>query len=287
MNDYERIINTFIHVAKGESIAQIGPPFLFYHSDESNSHILVNDVFSIDIKSAFPTICKILFGIDSKFVKHIYSIENKLEKNIFISTTLKNWSSQTNINYLSELNILSKLLIFNYVYTKFSNITILEYAKDGMYITGEFNNNYDEYQSDFLNIVDKYDIKFHLDKIDTYLRFNKTSIYKTQNNIQVKGKYKGLPNGLIDILSKLLSGNVYNSELLNLIRKLYSKLYFNVLLNGQVSDEIKYLYQFDTKKYLLSSGEFTDSILSVTPHSYLYLILYPVLNLLRLNLNMK
>lgn len=282
MTDYEELIDIFINITKGESIAQIGSPFLFYYSDDIDKDILIKDIFSIDIKSAFPTICKILFGDESEFVKKIYSFDKKLERNIFISTTLKQWSQITKVDYLSEITLLSKILIFNYVFSKYSNIKILEYAKDGMYIHGIPNTQYNEYSEKFFKLMEKYKITYHEDKIETYIRFNKTSIYQTKNNIEIKGKYKDLPDGLHDIIIKLLSGLIYNQELILLIQKVYSLDYFNILFYGGVIDYLEYLYKFKNNKFININGDFIDSINNVNPYSYLYNIIYPILNLIRL-----
>ena len=282
MTDYEELIDIFINITKGESIAQIGSPFLFYYSDDIDKDILIKDIFSIDIKSAFPTICKILFGDESEFVKKIYSFDKKLERNIFISTTLKQWSQITKVDYLSEITLLSKILIFNYVFSKYSNIKILEYAKDGMYIHGIANTQYNEYSEKFFKLMEKYKIVYHEDKIETYIRFNKTSIYQTKNNIEIKGKYKDLPDGLHDIIIKLLSGLIYNQELILLIQKVYSLDYFNILFYGGVIDYLEYLYKFKNNKFININGDFIDSINNVNPYSYLYNIIYPILNLIRL-----
>lgn len=282
MTDYEELIDIFINITKGESIAQIGSPFLFYYSDDIDKDILIKDIFSIDIKSAFPTICKILFGDESEFVKKIYSFDKKLERNIFISTTLKQWSQITKVDYLSEITLLSKILIFNYVFSKYSNIKILEYAKDGMYIHGIPNTQYNEYSEKFFKLMEKYKIVYHEDKIETYIRFNKTSIYQTKNNIEIKGKYKDLPDGLHDIIIKLLSGLIYNQELILLIQKVYSLDYFNILFYGGVIDYLEYLYKFKNNKFININGDFIDSINNVNPYSYLYNIIYPILNLIRL-----
>ena len=282
MTDYEQLIDIFINITKGEPIAQIGSPFLFYYSDDLDKDILIKDIFSIDIKSAFPTICKILFGDESEFVKKIYSFDKKLERNIFISTTLKQWSQITKVDYLSEITLLSKILIFNYVFSKYSNIKILEYAKDGMYIHGIPNTQYNEYSEKFFKLMEKYKITYHEDKIETYIRFNKTSIYQTKNNIEIKGKYKDLPDGLHDIIIKLLSGLIYNQELILLIQKVYSLDYFNILFYGSVIDYLEYLYKFKNNKFININGDFIDSINNVNPYSYLYNIIYPILNLIRL-----
>ena len=282
MTDYEELIDIFINITKGESIAQIGSPFLFYYSDDIDKDILIKDIFSIDIKSAFPTICKILFGDESEFVKKIYSFDKKLERNIFISTTLKQWSQITKVDYLSEITLLSKILIFNYVFSKYSNIKILEYAKDGMYIHGIPNTQYNEHSEKFFKLMEKYKITYHEDKIETYIRFNKTSIYQTKNNIEIKGKYKDLPDGLHDIIIKLLSGLIYNQELILLIQKVYSLDYFNILFYGGVIDYLEYLYKFKNNKFININGDFIDSINNVNPYSYLYNIIYPILNLIRL-----
>ena len=282
MTDYEQLIDIFINITKGEPIAQIGSPFLFYYSDDVDKDILIKDIFSIDIKSAFPTICKILFGEQSEFVKKLYSFDKKLDRNIFMSTTLKQWSETTNIDYLSEITLLSKILIFNYVFSKYTNIKILEYAKDGMYIYGLPNTEYNSYHEKFFKLMEKYNIVYHEDKIETYIRFNKTSIYQTKNNIEIKGKYKDLPEGLHDIIVKLMSGLIYNQELILLIQKVYSKDYFNILFYGGVVDYLEYLYKFKNNKFININGDFIDSINDVKPYSYLYNIIYPVLNLIRL-----
>ena len=177
---------------------------------------------------------------------------------------------------------MSKLLIFCYAFTYFNNITILEYVKDGMYIIGNKNEEFNEDQLKFIEIMKEYDIQFHNTTIDLYLRFNKTSIYKTDNNIIIKGKYKGLPQCILDILTKFINGLFYNTQLLDIIQEYYSDIMFKIVYYGHIEEYIKYLYEFENNKYLTITNELTSNIAETSPKSYLFNIIYPVLNLMRI-----
>lgn len=283
MNVYGDIVHIFTNITKGEPIATLDRPYMYYYADTKKQDIIIKNIISIDIKSAFPTICKILFGLESQFVKNIFEKTDKKERNIYIATSLKQYNDTTNINYLSELNRMSKLLIFNYAFSHFSNIQILEYVKDGMYIHGIENIDYDnELVVKFLNIMKEYEIVFHHDIIDTYLRFNKTSIYKIKDNLIIKGKYKDLPSCILDIFNNLFKGIIYNLDFTNLIKKYYSDLYFNILLKSGIKEQLNYIYKCSNDKYLDSSGNYTENLSEICPKSYLFNIIYPVLNLIRL-----
>ena len=288
MNITNKIVELFINLTKGESIATIGPPFSYYYSDITNNDIIIENCYNIDIRSAFPTICKLLFGINHPFVQKIYLKTDKKERNIFISTTLKEYDRKNNYNFLSDITLLSKLLIFCYAFTYYNNISILEYVKDGMYIAGNKNNTYNSDQLEFINITKEYDIQYHDDLIPLYLRFNKTSLYyKEDKQIIIKGKYKGLPQGIFDIINKFIDGHIYNIKLLKIIQEHYSELMFNIIYNGRISEYLKYLYEFENKKYLNDEGEFISNISEINPKSYLFNIIYPILNLFRIYNNQK
>ena len=63
---------------------------VYYQADIEKSIISVKDVYEIDIKSAFPTICRIMFREEKEFIDRLNELqEDKLARNIFISTTLK------------------------------------------------------------------------------------------------------------------------------------------------------------------------------------------------------
>lgn len=283
----DKLLELFVKLTKGESIATIGPPFSYYYSDSSNTDIIIENCYNVDIKSAFPTICKLLFGINNSFVKKIFEKTDKKERNIYIATTLKDYDRQYHYNFLNDITLLSKILIFCYTYTYYTNISILEYVKDGMYIAANQNNIFNEDQLEFIDILKSYNIQYHDDFIQLYIRFNKTSFYYKNNELIVKGKYKGLPQGIMDILKKFIEGHIYNTKLLKIIQDYYSDLMFDIVYNGNVSDYLHYLYEFENKKYLNDQNELTSNISEINSKSYLFSIIYPILNLFRIYNNQK
>lgn len=280
--EYNQIVDFYLKLTKGESIATIGPPFSFYHADSNSTDIIIHNVFNVDIKSAFPTICRIIFGKDHPFVQQIFEKTDKKDRNIFIATTLTEQTKQTGIQYLNEINLLSKMLIFCFVYSTYSNIRILEYVKDGMLIHGTKLLELNVEQNGFILFCKDNNIDFHDDIIDVYMRFNKTSIYYNKDDLKVKGKYHNLPKCLYDIIDKFFNGLIYNIELLDIVKKYYSKQFFDIVYNGGVKDYLDYLYKFESEKVLNISGEFSTNISEIDPRMYLINILYPILNLLRL-----
>lgn len=276
------VLELYVKLTKEESIAKIGPPYTFYYADHNKTDIIIKNVFSVDIKSAFPTICTVLFGKDHEFVKGIFSRTDKKQRNIYISTTLTEQTKKDGYRYLDDITLMSKALIFSYVFTHFSNIQILEYIKDGMIIYGNKNYDFNEDQNTFLKFANEISLVCHEDELRTYVRMNKTSIYTKGSDLTIKGAYHDMPLAIVDIIRKLLSGMIYNVELLNIIQKYYSQKYFNVIYHGNVIEYIDYLYKFGNDKYLNDDGEFTDSVSNINPRTYLYKILYPILTLLRL-----
>ena len=87
------IISLYPIITKDCPINKLGSPYSYYHSDETKSHLLGTDLIEVDITSAFPNIIKMWFGEDHKFVKQIELINDKKERNIFISTTITNVTS--------------------------------------------------------------------------------------------------------------------------------------------------------------------------------------------------
>lgn len=281
-NAISNILDLYVRITKGEPIAKIGPPYTFYYADYNKTDIIIKDVISIDIKSAFPTICSILFGKDHDFVKGIYSRTDKKQRNIFISTTLTDWSNKTGYKYLDDITLLSKALIFSYVFTHFNNIQILEYIKDGMIIYGNKNYDFTEDQNKFIEFEKQNSLICHEDSVNIYMRMNKTTISALPGNMKIKGIYNGMPLAIYQIIEKFFSGMIYHEELLSTIQKFYSTKYFNIIYHGGIKDYIDYLYKFDSDKYLNDNGEFTSSLSQINPKSYLYKIIYPILTLLRI-----
>jgi hypothetical protein len=248
---FENLLVMYSSVIPNDNICKLFSVFNYYYANEIKNDILVKNVFRIDIKSAFPTICKILFKDNKYIINKLESLTTKNERNIFIATHLK--------NYLIDLNNYSKMVIFGYVYNNYSNVEILEYQKDGILFSGEemipkiveFN--------DLLNS----NFKFNFDLINTYIRFNNTSIYYVNNGpIEVKGKYKNPPNKL------------FLNDNLSEIKKIYSYDYFNVsrVLNINLNN-----YIFDSKYYLDKHGNRVTDIDECFPLSYLRYFLYPTM----------
>lgn len=60
---------------------------VYYLADSQKSTIQAKDVWEIDIRSAFPTICQFLFTEEKEFLAKLNELKDqKLERNIFIST---------------------------------------------------------------------------------------------------------------------------------------------------------------------------------------------------------
>jgi hypothetical protein len=263
-------------------INKLGPPFTFYLSDNSKSNVYCKNLVYVDLKSAYPSISKIYFGKDSDFVKEIESKPNKFEKNKFIATTLKSASDTHENNYLIEYNIICKLITLGYIYTKFKEITIIEFIKDGAIIKyGYINSNLDQNQKQFLNFINDYGLIFHEDNIDSYIRINKTTILKSNTGLKLKGKYKNAPEYIVHIIDMFLNGNIYDTSLLNSIKYVYDDTFSKIIILSRMIDEINSFYSFN-ETFLNSFGDLSN-LQSFNSKAYLIYILYPVLSLLRLN----
>jgi hypothetical protein len=278
------VINNYLEITKECPINQLGPPFTYYHADNLQTNLLSYNLINIDIKNAFPTICKILFGKDHPFVKNIYNIEEKKPRLIYLTTTLTELTKKNNYPYLNELNLWSKILILSYAYSKYENINILEYVKDGLFIYTSSKREENKY-SIFLNeLINEHEITFHEKKVDIYCRFNKTSIYKYENELVIKGKYHNMPNYLKDIIIELMNGKIYDKILLNQLNYIYSIEMFNFCYYGGLKNEIDYYYKFDKSNYL-SINYKLESIDKINTRSYLTEIIFPILALLRSSSN--
>lgn len=269
LNDYyEKHINTsdFYNLETGH--------YNYYYADEFNSKIYLKNLIKIDIKSAFPTICNLLFDKNSEFIQQLNSIEDKLEKNIFISNSLK---VLTDKNYLKLLNQYCKIIVFTQIYNNYENIEVFEYQKDGVLFTGE---KIPAVNKDIQKILTDNFI-FHLDKINLYLRFQKTSLFIT-NQIDIKGQYKNPPKYLYKKILPLIFEDEYNPKLNNIIN-IYNTKYFMFLKHLNLSEELLYYFRFNEKYYLDNNGKKTMSISECDPSSPLRYFIFPILELLRTN----
>lgn len=248
-------------------------PYNFYYGDIIQSRIYIDNVISIDIKSAFPSICNIVFKDHVEFIEKMNSITDKLEKNIYISNYLKQFTSeQTQTNYLKDLNKYCKIILFSYIYNNYENIEILEYQKDGCIFSGEKMHPIDkEINSHF---------KFHIQHIDHYFRFNSSTFTSTNGLLQVKGKYKKPPTYLQNILIPNIIKDPFDYDLKTILN-IYSQPYFSMNKNLNLKEELDHYYIFNEKYYLNFTGNKTTNISDTYAPSILQFIIYPILTILR------
>jgi hypothetical protein len=271
-------INEFINVYKditSECPFNTDPSDIFYYAEQEhlNSDLLAADCIEIDITAAFPTLCKYLFGETHPFVQKIFSFENKIERNKFIAINLthnQNLSNTIGVNGLKTLNSYCKLIVLGFLYNNFENINILEYKKDGVIFSG--NVKYDEFNNFIENIIG---IQFHIDKVKTYLRFKKTSIFQYENKISVKGKYKDPPA----FITEQIFPRIFNKDYdILFIKQYYNDLYFKLLLQGDQLLGIQHYYKFKTK-FIHDTGDL--NVLPSNPKNVLFHFLYPIITLLK------
>lgn len=264
----------FTHYCKlipEEKLFKIGEIFNYYYADELNSKILTRKLIKVDIKSAFPTICELMFGSDSSFIKQLKLIENKLDKNIFISNTLKTVPDK---NYLLELNNYSKIVIFNYIFNNYENITVFEYQKDGALFSGDESHSKNKSLTDILN---SYFI-FHIDNIDLYTRFSKTSYYYANNDLDVKGALKNPPSYIVNKIKEIIKDPYID---LKEILEIYTDSRFLIYKTLNLIPELTKYYKFNELYYLDKNGLKKTNPIECYPRSVLKYCLFPILAMLR------
>jgi len=244
--------------------------FYYTEQDHLETDLLVRNCIEIDISSAFPSLCKFLFGENHPLVQKIFSFDNKFERNKFIAISLTH--QNYNIN-LKALNSWCKFIILGYIYNNFTNVNIIEYKKDGALFTGIYK--YDEASNEFNSYIeDEINIKFHIEKVSLYVRFNKTSIFQYNNKVSVKGKYKEPPEFIKDLINN-------NSEMNN-IKLYYSDFFCELLKLSNLTQEIQYYYKFNGK-FIQRDGSLSFELSS--PKNILIYFIYPLLSIIQLEKN--
>lgn len=286
MIDIPSLYNSIVNDNNLSSLTQ---NLTYYQADKLKVNILSSNLIEIDIASAFPTIIKILYGSDHEFVKNVFSIEDKLQRNILIATTLSNINTISELPYrISDLNIWSKMIIFGYVYSKYIDINILEYKKDSLLFSGELLINQQQEHKFFLDWLINNDITFHEKIIRTYARINKSSYYYTKN-LSVKGMFKSMPVDLYKNIFDLFNGKFYDNLTLNRIKYNYSYKNLLILVKSNLVKDYQQIFMFGDNQYLTLSGKLetaktASAILSkCSPAAYLRFIIFPILSLLRLH----
>lgn len=287
-----------------EDLSQIDKNIAFYLADKddqyvSSRHTTNLSIVELDIKSAFPTICRNLFGVDSPFVHKMDSFQDKRERLIYIATTLK----ETGKDYLNQLNLICKMTVLGIVIELLynDNVLVLELKKDGILFTCTHESldklktflplvNHQRFvNTDYLKVYAKYPFvkylinagfNFHLEEYQTYYRCNKTSVYldKAGEKLTIKGKYKYVPKKIKSIILKILN---LEDVKFDKIQQIYSKDYFTICKKNGLNEIITNYYTCpDNKNRVIDpTGNYIkmQPIINIDPHIYLRLFVFPAL----------
>ena len=271
----------------------------YYLADKDDQFISArqggnNRIVELDIKSAFPTICRNLFGEESDFVKKMDSFEKKREKLIYIATTLKEAG-----DYLVQLNIMCKMTVLGTITELLpdDNFLILELKKDGILfncteeslerlktlmpidnIQRLVNLDYDK--TYHLLPFNKYLIDtgftFHLTEYLMYYRANRTSVFFNQDELTIKGRYKYMPKRMKEIILKI-SGLLY--ENIGELKEIYSANYLKVCQYNGLTEILDDYFICDNDCVINSEGNYVkyNHTVEIDPMVYLLIFIYPAI----------
>jgi len=255
-----------------------------------------NKIIELDIKSAFPTICRNLFGEESEFVRKMDSIEKKRERLIYIATTLKEAG-----DYLIQLNIMCKMIVLGTISELLpdDNFLIFELKKDGILFTcsGQslerlktlmpiensqrlINMDHEKTYSQlpFNKYLIEKNFMFHLTEYIFYYRGNKTSTFynEDQSKLIVKGRYKYMPKKMEEIILKILS---LTHDELNQIREIYTPEYLKICQQNGLNEILDNYYICDNDCVINSLGNYVkyNHTVHIDPMVYLITFIYPPL----------
>ncbi len=245
---------------------------VYYLADVQKSIVSANNVYEIDIRSAFPTICRIMFAKEKEFIEKLDELqEDKLARNIFISTTLKE------TEYLKQLNLIAKMIISSILMDADPEANPLELKKDGIVYVGKRINSGSLYRY----FTDKGFI-IRTTPYSRYIRYQRTSHYLSgEKTLTVKGVFKDRPRFLSDLAAKILNKEEIDFDTIN---KIYSNIYFEIIRQNMLDEVFMKYYACDGKKYLNKDFRYdklktVTQIKNLSPKSYLKLFIYPLLNL--------
>ena len=245
---------------------------VYYLADIQRSIISANNVYEIDIRSAFPTICRIMFKEEKKFIDRLDELqEDKLARNIFISTTLKE------TEYLKQLNLIAKMIISSILMDADPEANPLELKKDGIVYVGKRIDGGSLYRY----FTDK-GFTIRTTPYSKYIRYQRTSHYLSEEKtLTVKGVFKDRPQFLSDLSTKILNKEEVDFDP---VVKIYSNLYFEIIQQNMLDEVFMKYYACDGRKYLNNQFRYDklhtiSQIKNLSPKSYLKLFIYPLLNL--------
>ena len=265
------LLTQYCELVPEDKIYKVGEVFNYYHADDLNSKILTRKLIKVDIKSAFPTICELLFGSESPFIQKLKAIEDKLERNIFLSNTLKNITDR---NYLLELKNYSKIVVFSYIFNNYENVTVFEYQKDGVLFSGDKIHTKNKELGNILNST----FVFHIDSVDVYIRFGKTSYYCTNNEIEVKGTLKNPPLYVADKIKEIIKDPYID---LTELSEIYTEKRFLIYKSLNLIPELTKYFKFNDLYYLDKYGVKKTNPIECYPRSILKYCLFPILSMMR------
>ena len=245
---------------------------VYYLADVEKSIISANNVYEIDIKSAFPTICRILFKEEKEFIARLDELqEDKLARNIFISTTLKE------TEYLKQLNLIAKMIISSILMDADPEANLLELKKDGIVYVGKR--------------IDRGSLyRYYTDKgfiirstpYSKYIRYQRTSHYLSEEKtLTIKGIFRDRPQFLSNLAVDVLTKEEIDWDLID---KIYSNKYFEIIRQNVLDELFMKYYTCDSRKYLNKQFRYEklhtiSQIKNISPKGYLKLFIYPLLNL--------
>jgi hypothetical protein len=279
-----------------DELATVNKFIAYYLADKDDQLISArqttsNCIVELDIKSAFPTICRRLFGEDSEFVQKMEQLTKKTERLIYIATTLKEAG-----DYLAQLNIICKMAVLGIICEIISDdILVLELKKDGILFTCShesyelirnnivlFEEGPQEIQSEypFTNFINENGFRFHLTKFDAYYRCNKTStFYRSINSkydLKFKGKYKYIPKLMKDNIHNILT---LNYSMLEKIREIYSVNYLKICRLNGLNELLENYYICDNDCVIDESGNYVKLGMNtkIDPGNYLRTFIFPAI----------
>ena len=271
---------------KYKDILKIDKPIRWLLADEKNQYVSVfkknieNKIIDIDITSCFPTICNFLFCDENpEFVNKINKLENKLEKNILISNTLKG------TNYLKILNIISKMVILGFIFDRRDSdkVSLLEFEKDGCLIFTNDPNyfkciEYRDSDSRFLKYINEIGFKFHIEEYDYYIRCNHTSWFWSQQNkkLKMKGFYKKTPEKVNKYYNDLFIGNTTDVKK---FKEIYNIDSFKFIKSNNLKNILNKYYMCDEETILNSTGKYEKYNWlksKINPDLYLKTFIFPI-----------
>ena len=243
---------------------------VYYLADKEKSIIRANDIIEVDIRSAFPTICGFLFSEEKEFLSRLDDLKDKkLERNIFISTTLKG------TEHLKQLNLISKMIISAVVMDADPAAKILELKKDGISYVGK-----DISRGKLFKKYTQMGFQIRRTPFKKYIRYQRTSYFLDENDeMTIKGVFKDRPPLILETTEKILREDQIEPSFLN---KIYSGKFFEIIRRNALDELFSQYYLCEGNKYLTDQFryervKYIPKMTNLRPKNYLKLFVYPLL----------